>query len=81
MKKVRIYESEIKRAVRRGLMEELLSEAPTTQEIQDRTKAIEDLTTQYAELNKEMDKAQNESEEIDEDEELINDAITEHLKR
>lgn len=71
MKKIKIYESEIKRAVRRGLMENILMEAPTTQEIQDRTKAIEDLTTQYAELNKEIEKSQNESiEEVSEDFEM-----------
>ena len=70
MKKVKIYESEIKRAVRRKLMENILVENPSTQEIQDRTKAIEDLTTQYSELNKEIDKSQNESEEISEEFEM-----------
>ena len=55
MKKIKIYESEIKRAVRRGLMEKLLLENPSTQEIQDRTKAIEDLTDQYKELQTVMD--------------------------
>ena len=74
MKKIKIYESEIKRAVRRSLMEKLLLENPSTQEIQDRTKAIEDLTTQYSELNKEMEKSQNEStEKITEEEDWIQD--------
>ncbi len=67
MKKiVKIYESDIKRAVRRGLMEKLLLENQTTQAITDRTKAIEDLTNQYKELNDEIAKSQNESTEIDE---------------
>lgn len=70
MKKVKIYESEIKRAVRRKLMERVLVENPSTREIEDRTKAIEDLTSQYSELNKEIDKSQNESEEISEEFEM-----------
>ena len=57
-------------------MEKLLLESASTQEIQDKTKAIDDLTTQYAELNKEMDKSQNESEEeISEDTDWIQSAI------
>ena len=51
MKKVKIYESEIKRAVRRKLMENILSEEiPSKQDIEDRTEAIGDLTNQYKEL-------------------------------
>jgi len=69
-KTVKIYNSEIKRAVRRKLMERVLVENPSTREIEDRTKAIEDLTSQYSELNKEIDKSQNESEEISEEFEM-----------
>lgn len=78
MKKIKIYESEIKRAVRRGLMEKLLLENPSTQEIQDRTKAIEDLTDQYKELQTVMDtmkeNSNNEStKKITEEEDWIQD--------
>lgn len=80
MKKVKIYESEIKRAVRRKLMENILNEEmPSQQDIEDRTDAIENLTTQYKELQTVMDTMKENSEEIGEDEELINDAITKNL--
>ena len=51
MKKVRIYESEIKRAVRRKLMENILSEnSATTDEMKDRTAAVKELTAAQKEL-------------------------------
>ena len=88
MKKVRIYESESKRAVRRKLMETILFNEETQMTVYEKG-SNPDLG--------EMEKGEqfgvkddegtirtftaNESEEIDEDEELINDAITENLKR
>ncbi len=51
MKKVKIYESEIKRAVRRKLMENILSEnSATTDEMKDRTAAVKELTAAQKEL-------------------------------
>jgi hypothetical protein len=51
MKKVKIYESEIKRAVRRKLMENVLSEnSPATDEMKDRTVAVKELTAAQKEL-------------------------------
>jgi len=51
MKKVKIYESEIKRAVRRKLMENVLTEnSPATDEMKDRTAAVKELTAAQKEL-------------------------------
>ena len=51
MKKVKIYESEIKRAVRRKLMENVLSEnSSATDEMKDRTAAVKELTAAQKEL-------------------------------
>jgi len=51
MKKVKIYESEIKRAVRRKLMENVLSETSSvTEELTDRTEAVKELTAAQKEL-------------------------------
>ena len=63
MKKVKIYESEIKRAVRRKLMENILSEEiPSKQDMEDRTEAIGDLTNQYKELQTVMNTMKEDSE-------------------
>lgn len=51
MKKVKIYESEIKRAVRRKLMENILLEnSSVTDELRDRTDAVKELTAAQKEL-------------------------------
>ena len=62
-------------------MENILNEEmPSQQDIEDRTDAIENLTTQYKELQTVMDTMKENSEEIGEDEELINDAIAKNLR-
>ena len=68
MKKVKIYESEIKRAVRRKLMENVLSEnSPAADEMRDRTEAVKELTAaqkELAQVQKDINDGMNEEFEM-----------------